>query len=312
MHAFATSCKEVISYGPSETTDYLACPTYHRYRWGTDSGRSPVWTPRELTQKDFSAMVGAAIHAGLAVRWQNASTPVAVALAPAQVGVDALNRQLQQAQLNGQHWRIDPPSPSLVTEGLHRYFAWEPAWLTDQTVCLVEQTLGPVGGTPDLVVQQNGVATVVDFKTLWLRDLRYLPERLQAYHTSWQFHDYCWRVGAHVGRPVTRVLVIGFVYQLIKERGEPDRWEVRSIVNEPVTVSTDAQQRWVEYARTQWADMAGGHTPPGRDLTRCANMGYNAPCDYYEACHGAGMNDVTYTRVIQQHVTRRRFHASSD
>ena len=294
-----------VDYSPSETTDYLACPQYRAYRWAPD-GTAQV--PRELTHRDFAAMVGLAVHAGLAVQWkfrkEYGSEHDGVALAVEAVshaGEDELARLLQQAQLNSQRWTVDPPTSDRVRDGFQRYCAWEPAWLIDQTVCMVEQTLGPHGGTPDLVLQKDGVVTIVDYKTLWLRDLRYLADRLRAYHTSWQFHDYCWRVGAHVGRPVTRVLVIGFVYLLVKARGEPDRWEVHSIVDEPVVVPENAGHRWEEYAKKQWVEMADHSQSPGRNLTKCNNFGFGSPCEYYEACHGAGMNDVTYTQVARTH-----------
>ena len=245
-----------IAYGPSATQTWLRCPRAFAYdRAG--------WYPRTVLKSDASALIGQAMHAGLAAIHSGKDAVAAR---------EAWQSTLQQGEAK---WRTAgriPLADASVIPTLYRGAGDRAldAYAADPFVCTPLQIETPLGrARPDMITDEPAV---VDWKIrldAW-RDPRWQAGYFAAFHRSWQVKDYLWRASEALGRPVRRfyavILVLTPKYQRFVEQ---------------VDVPDDTLARWHPEAERVWSLMDG---PTWPNETRCDNWGYNAPCVWYDAC----------------------------
>ena len=246
----------ITAYGPSATCTWLRCPQASAYE-------RDGWYPKTITKGDAAALIGSALHAGLAT-WHRGE------------GVAATHAAWQAALHAGETaWRTSgrtPMSEASVLPVLYRGAGERAltAYTADPFPCTPTHVEVPLGrARPDMLTDEPAV---VDWKIrleAW-RDPRWQAGYLAAFHRSWQVHDYLWRASEVLGRPVRRfyavVLVLTPHYQRLVET---------------VNVDDAALVRWHTGAERVWALMDG---PPWQNETRCDNWGYNQPCVWNDAC----------------------------
>ena len=288
---------------PSETTDFLACPQYHAYRWGDER-----WAARCVGNATRVATLSKAWHAGLAARLRGGD-----GLPTAQADY---RRRLQQMALDGYEWEDAPYPEALLTE-LCRVTVLEGEALAPPSA--VECRLGHA--VIDLLNVPE--AHIIDHKLLILRDARWIADRLHAFQTRWQFRDYLWRASERFTTPFSLSVHCVVLVEERDKKGKPTgAFLPPTTVLEPVTVTQTQLKRWQDGAERVWQRMthkmyyfidepperAPTESPfrlaveverktPFQDLTKCANFGYGKPCEFYNACHGAGLNEVEFVRV---------------
>lgn len=246
----------MTAYGPSATGVWLRCPRASTY---TRDG----WYPRTIAKGDAAALIGQAMHAGLASYHRGEGRPAMHT---------AWQTTLKQGQVAWREQGRTPSSDASVIPTLYQGAGTRAldAYALDPFSCTPVQIETPLGhARPDMLTDEPAV---VDWKIrldAW-RDPRWQAGYLAAFHRSWQVHDYCWRASEALGRPVRRfyavVLVLTPKYQRFVET---------------VTVTDDALDRWHADAERVWSLMDGPDWP---NETRCDNWGFNSPCVWNDAC----------------------------
>ena len=252
--------EEQVYFGPSQTTDYLKCPTYWRL--------NKLWSLR-LPWKPYLA-IGAAFSDALAV----------FRLAPTEEGyaqaLKAARAKLEERYEENIEWSLD---------GLYKLFekGFDAALkktvseeLENEDVVGTEKTIG--AGRVDFIsrLKRAKDLIVTDDKVSLQMRADYVSRNLVEVEQDWQLWDYAWRVGDFYGEAVKymrRHLII------LSPRA--------SSFHQLFTITPEAVTQWFESAKIWWARMAIDKNKPLKELamnqTQCINK--YGKCSFYEACH---------------------------
>ena len=257
-------------YSPSQTKQYLVCPTA---RMLSQDG----WTSRVVGIRDWVAWIGQGVHAGLAYRY----TPVPDSLEVCKVGVAAFQAEYNHAIKSG---RIIPNTFFVSEAKAHIERCLQHAMTNDQLptgfeVERVEQSLGPDSGNCvlDVVGKKNGKPTFIDWKVKWKCKLEYVDQELEKYRYDWkEARHYPWALSQVTGQQVVEYTVVLFILQPFK------------VVSRTYQVNWKMVERWAQGCMGPkltgeldglWDTMT--YEEPWQS-NMC--MGGQWPCEYLDAC----------------------------
>ena len=277
-------------FSPTFLVDWMRCPRYALFH-------KAAWTPRLLGKKDFAALVGEGVHAGLAVLYGEEWDKDRATGQTKRVMTERWTRW----QTEKRTW---PESPKDLTRSLEewqgiaghmvRHYASVPTYPSHASqswshvplgeTFAVELTLGH--GRIDWLGKVEGEWAVVDFKTKLALADRYRADLADLFD-AWALYDYCARASAHLGTPVRLALTQTVVY------------EPATIIEATLRISESQMAAWEQDA--QWYRLAitnHANSLVPRNWTRCKNFGFNAPCDFLTACwqDGGTPNELEYVK----------------
>ncbi len=250
-----------LSYSPSQTMDYLKCPTFWRFRklW---SPRSP-WTPH--------MHVGAALSNALAV----------FRLAPTEEGYASA---LEAARVKLEQRCEDIDSPEWSFEGLFKLVEKGFAAAVKKTVAEELETEDVIGtettigaGRVDYIskVKSTGDLMVTDDKVKLQLRADWVNRTLVETEQDWQLWDYAWRVSEYYGQTVKyirRHLIV------LSPRANS--------FHQTFTLTKEAIEQWFKSAQLWWGDMAQDEEAPITGLEmRTPSCIKPWKCEFFDACH---------------------------
>lgn len=277
---------------PSSVTKWTQCPT----RWWLEDVRG--WTP-PLSEWTPHALVGTAIHAGLALWWQR----------KAQEPNGALDQGVYKG--SGWEWVLDGPEGPLKAALRALQEGWPPeveglevqraaiertmpalirfceTEMREELPVLIEHPLGEDGHTtPDLVTRGPLGLVVTDYKTHLHVEPDRVKYRLEGVERVHQFQHYAWAVSQYLGEPVRliRRLTIVLGPKVVVKAAECE-------------VDGRAQTAWYTQAEEKWRKMWSAldeneqgdevYFAPAhiwRNENACKPYGEKWPCPMYTAC----------------------------
>ena len=279
------------SYPPSEVRNWMVCPAFWRSS-RTWEPRAAQWTPH--------ALVGTAIHAGIAAYLRNPDTEGTGPASPLHVAIQTLG----EGYVEQETWSLLSLS-KLVEKG---YVALRDAvrerWDVLNAVLMIERAdphqdprivrHGRAYRVLDCVRQQgDGTLEVWDWKTKINLDDLYLGEALRSVMHSWQLLDYSWHVQQWTGTTVTQaghgLVVLG--------PGKPKvHWPTVRITPERLT-------QWHAQARRIWSMMwHDEHMGLARmNFEACSDrhMHFGRECLFLPACHQLNGNQNLFSSLYK-------------
>ena len=282
---------EPPSYPPSEVRHWMVCPTFWHYSQTWDP-RADRWTPH--------ALVGTAIHAGIAARLRGQDDYAAL---------QATHEALADGFVEQDTWSLLSLS-KLVEKG---YYALRDAiqerWGADLHPLYIEQH-DPV---QDPRIIRDRLYRVVDFarwqdaldaieiwdwKTKINLDDMYLGEALRSVTHSWQLLDYAWHVQQWAGARVTQaghgLVVLG--------PGKPKvHWPT-------VQLTPERLEQWRHQAAVVWKRMwrqESGLDPHPMNFEACSDrhLHFGKECLFVPGCHQLCGNQSLYPSLYKMRNT---------
>ena len=281
------------SYPPSEVRNWMVCPAFWHYS-RTWEPRAAQWTPH--------ALVGTAIHAGIAAYLRNPDTEGTGPASPLHVAIQTLG----EGYVEQETWSLLSLS-KLVEKG---YCALRDAiqerWGVDLHQIYIEYadphqdpriSRGRKYRVVDFVRCHQGCEPetfeVWDWKTKINLDDQYLGEALRSGMHSWQLLDYSWHVQQWTGTTVTQaghgLVVLG--------PGKPKvHWPTVRITPERLT-------QWHAQARRIWSMMwHDEHMGLARmNFEACSDrhMHFGRECLFLPACHQLNGNQNLFSSLYK-------------
>ena len=259
-------------YSPSQTKQYLVCPTA---RMLSQDG----WTSRVVGIRDWVAWIGQGVHAGLASYYHHSAKALEdLKHGVLQDGVSGFNEQYNHAITSG---RIIPNTFYTVEAKAHIERCLEYAMSHDILpagfeVERVEQSLGPDSGNCilDVVGKKNGKPTFIDWKVKWKCKLDYVDQELEKYRYDWkEARHYPWALSQVTGQRVEEYSVVMFVLQpqfKVVQRTYQVNWPVVQRWEEDLVENGLHASLWPVMESGQWQSNA------------CYSNHF--PCEYLDAC----------------------------
>ena len=244
-------------YSPSETSDWLTCPVYRRFRRAGGEPRGQDWEPARL--------LGIAVQEGVNVRLRNPNATD-----------DKIQAEVERVLVAGYQ-----EQPKYTLEGLLKLTLRGIQAVLDadlfnrHAVLMVDEPL--TSSRPDVVSRHDTEGLgVTDFKVSQKVDERFRAKRLSEYETDDQFWHYVWEVGESFGEPVKwfRPVVVILTPKPM-------------VLHDMVHVDPKRLEFWLEGAEQHWADMAAedrGERPVVPRWPSCRG-GKFGPCVAYDFCH---------------------------
>ena len=255
-------------YSPSQTKQYLTCPTA---RMLSQEG----WTSRVVGMRDWTAWVGQGVHAGLAHKYGWKSEDVKAVVS---AGYTAFQAEYDHAVSQG---RIIPNTFFVSEAKANIERCLEYAMKNDLLpagfeVERVEQSLGPDSGNCilDVVGKKNGKPTFIDWKVKWKCKLEYVDQELEKYRYDWkEARHYPWALSQVTGQRVEEYSVVMFVLQpqfKVVQRTYQVNWPVVQRWEEGLVENGLHASLWPVMESGQWQSNA------------CYDSHF--PCEYLDAC----------------------------
>ncbi len=254
-------------YSPSQTKQYLTCPTAR-------SLSQEGWTSRIVGVRDWVAWIGQGVHAGLAACLGGSQPHVD----SEKIGQEEFMRHYNYAVSSG---RIIPNTFFLseAKANIERcvYHASTNNLLpTGFEVERVEQSLGDYNCILDVVGKRNGKPTFIDWKVKNKCKPDYIDQTLETYRYDWkEARHYPWALSEVCGQRVEEYTVVMFILQPFK------------VVSRTYQVNWKVVERWASSSRDLWHVM----NPDPREVgdpfepwQSNACMGGQWPCEYLDAC----------------------------
>lgn len=259
-------------YSPSQTKQYLVCPTARML--GQEG-----WISRVVGIRDWVAWIGQGVHAGLASYYHHSAKALEdLKHGVLQDGVSGFNEQYNHAITSG---RIIPNTFYAVEAKAHIERCLEYAMSHDILpagfeVERVEQSLGPDSGNCilDVVGKKNGKPTFIDWKVKWKCKLDYVDQELEKYRYDWkESRHYPWALSQAVGQRVEEYSVVMFILQ-----------PQFKVVQRTYQVNWPVVTRWADGCAPLWGNMRyewDTWVPP-QQSNACYDSHF--PCEYLDAC----------------------------
>ena len=219
-------------YSPSQTKQYLTCPTA---RMLSQEG----WTSRVVSIRDWMAWIGQRVHAGLAYYYGKGWLPTSHVVNPQTLtvghGWQGFQAKYSHAISQG---RIIPNTFYVVEAKAHIERCLEYAMVHDLLptgfdVERVEQSLGPDSGNCilDVAGTKNGKPSFIDWKVKNKCKPEYIDQELEKYRYDWkEARHYPWALSEVTGQRVEEYTVVMFILQPFKvvSRTYQVNWKVLS------------------------------------------------------------------------------------
>lgn len=260
--------------GPTETVNWLRCPTY----WALDRNwqQSGTWKPH--------LALGAAIGTGL--NHLLLGTPESAA-------TEAL--ALLQARFeDNDEWTLN------ALESLVHRAIQEATKTTVKDMLATEKVLGcevTVGkGRLDLVTRRGDNLIITDHKTSLQMKSEYVLRNLQEAETDWQLWDYAYRAREYYGQ--TENIIVRRHLGVLTPR---TKWYTHEVKIRP-----EVLEAWERGARSVWHDINQAKnnnksTDLLMNLREC--HGRYGKCPFYDFCHTCAGDEkraeMIYTRKVK-------------
>lgn len=179
-----------LDYGPTETDDWLRCPTFRRFRKEWEP-RAEEWSPARLMGIAMGAALNHYLKTGGVALPLTEKTPTETGLETIKQGfieqdkftLDGLNTLFERC--------FKKAVKTTVQEILDR-----------EVVIDTELSIGK--GRIDLVTRSKDDNSIIitDHKAALQLKPEWIPARLVEVETDWQLRDYAWRASQYYGEPV--------------------------------------------------------------------------------------------------------------
>lgn len=255
--------------GPTETDNWLRCPTY----WHLDRNWEPVgpWKP--------NLALGASIGVGLDHLLQQA---------PDRAELEALS-VLEARFIENDEWTLEALQ-ALVTKSIREAAKTTiKDILATEKVLQTELTIGK--GRLDLVTKRGDLLIVTDHKTRLQLKSEWVQKELLESETNWQLWDYAYRAREYYQ---TRNVAVRRHLGVLTPRM---KWHLHG----EIQIKPELLDRWANGARNVWFDLNRQKVEPSdllMNLREC--IGRYGKCPFYEACHTCNLDpermSLLYTR----------------
>ena len=253
--------------GPSETTDWLTCPTLWRLKqeWTEPGEWKPYIDMGHAVDKAFEGLLKT----------------------PPQSLQDSILEGVQHLEASYQpndDWGLDSLI-QLLTKSVTKA-----SETTLKDILATEQVLAtqlPLGyARPghvtalDLLTLRGDLYVITDHKArMTMKDQKWADKEFLEIETDWQLWDYAWRVSEIYG---TKNLAIRRHLGRFSPRV---RWDLQEYLIKPTVL-----EQWARRAGSTWIDINVARKRPGRgvtmNLTQCL-AGRYGKCKFFDFCHTA-------------------------
>jgi PD-(D/E)XK nuclease superfamily protein len=257
----------VPAYPPTAVRSWLVCPEFSRL--------GKLWKPRVVAWQP-NLLIGTMIHAGIAEHFRGH---------PATSIQNAMTAALADGFVEQETWTKEALL-ALATKGIKLVVDNVTLTKGARIIAIEEKIHGRV---VDLITSLDSKLTVYDWKSVMSLDSRYVTDRLNEFHHSWQLLDYAYHAQDYYQRQVESVSPVLVILG--------PRAMVRM---QPVTISQERLKQWHDQAQTVWWAMATGITWMNMEACDDRHLFFGKSCPFKGGCHDLAGDESLFHSLYER------------